>query len=120
MRAPDIIQKCCIISEKALAIFRDAPPKSKVSSAKRAWLIASTPTAAEMPRMIPSTFPADNFLLRESTIRMYKKGDKGHPYRRHLEASKKFVGLPFTNGAIQGLRMQAFIKFKNAELNPKD
>ena len=31
-----------------------------------------------------------------------------------------FAGLPFTKGAIQGLVMQALIKFKKVELNPKE
>ena len=74
-----MIQKWCIISEKTLAIFKEAPPKSKVSSPKRAWLIASTPAAEVMPRISASNFLAVIFLLRESTIRMYKKGDKGQP-----------------------------------------
>ena len=74
-----MIQKWCIISEKTLAIFKEAPPKSKVSFVKRAWLIASTPTVAVMLRINPSNFLAVSFLLRESAIRMYRKGDKGQP-----------------------------------------
>lgn len=44
------------------------------------------------PGREPEDFSKDSFLLRESAIRMYRKGERGHPYLRPLCAWKKEVG----------------------------
>ena len=72
-----MIQKYFIIFENTLAMFEEAPPKSRVSSANRAWLIGSTPTNEDMPGMIPTFFPSADFLLKESAIRIYKNDERG-------------------------------------------
>ena len=65
--------------EKYLAISKEAPPKSKVSSTNRAWLIGSTPTDEVMPGMIPTFFHVVSFLLKKSAIRIYKNGERPFP-----------------------------------------
>ena len=65
------------MSEKALAIFKEAPPKSKVSSTKSAWLITYTLADEVMSGTIPSIFPAVNFLLKVLAIRIYKNDESG-------------------------------------------
>ena len=62
--------------EKTLAIFKEAPPNRRVSSAKSAWLIGSTPAEEDMLGMVPTCFPPVNFLLKVSAIIIYRKRRK--------------------------------------------
>jgi hypothetical protein len=86
--ALEMLQKLWSISLKFFAIFMEAPPSMRESSAKRAWLIGSIHFISLMPGTVPVLFLAVNFLLRVSTIRMYKKGERGQPCLNPLEASK--------------------------------
>ena len=120
IRASEMRQKFCRIPLKSLPILSESPPKRRGSSTNRAWLIESTPLVDLMPKIIPASFYMDNFMLIDSTIRIYRNNERGKPCRRPLVAWKKFVGLQFIKGAVQGLSVQAFIKFTNAKLNPKE
>lgn len=86
--APKTLRKLWITPLKALVILIEAQPKSLESSANKAWLIGVVPGITLMPGRVPLSFSSESFWLRESAIRMYKKGDRGQPCLIPLVALK--------------------------------
>lgn len=115
---PNAIQNSSRSSLNLLAEWINAAPSSKVSSAKRAWLMLLTPLAMQSAEISCSCIFLFRWKLRMETWRTNRIGERGQPYLSPLEALKKPAALPFTRGVIHGFEMQARIQFIKFSPNP--
>jgi len=97
---------------------RVAGPSNKVSSTNKAWFMFFTPLAIHSPLISWYCIFLSNRKLRIEAWMTNSRGDRGHPCLSPLEALKKSVALPFTNGAIHGSEMHARIHLMNFSPNP--
>lgn len=100
------------------AVEREAAPRSRVSSANKAWLMFLTPLAIRSPIKSWSCIFFPRRKLRVDAWMTNSRGERGHPCLRPLEALKKSVALPFTRGAIHGSETQARIQLMKFDPNP--
>jgi len=65
---------------KEVAILIEAPPNRRESPAKSSWFIGFRTFEVQISGSPRVPISAASFLLRESTIRIYRNGDNGQPY----------------------------------------
>ena len=71
-----------------------------------------------MPVINPDLRLKSKALLKDSTKRMKRNGERGNPCLRHVEDWKRGPGLPLTRGEIQGRELQAYIREMVSSLKP--
>ena len=99
--------------------MRLAAPNNRVSSVNWAWLTSLIFGTTLMPERALFWSFLFSWKLRTTAWRTKSTGERGKPCLRPLEALKKLVGQPLTNGAIQGDEMQALTQAIKFWLNPK-
>ena len=97
---------------------REAPPRRVVSSKNFPWFMLLIPSLNLILGMWWEILAASRLWLRASPTNIYKKGKRGHPCQRPLEAWKNPSPLPLIRVEIQDLAMHFSIHPMKVSLNP--
>jgi len=115
---PNAFKKESKIHLNIEAIIRDALPSKSVSSMNWEWLILLVPLTIWILGKFPTTLYDLIFQLRDSTIIMNKRGNRGHPCLNPSLLWKKYVGHLLTCGVIHDELIQDVIQWIKVWMKP--